>query len=188
MTEVISKAQGAASGVAEPVAKPAAKRPGKTTATPPVPKGKAAVPAAGKQPAVPAGNAAASARAKPVRRSPPVDETVDKHRKVLAEALEQAQAIQYDSPPHLKPAKAEKSAKAEKPAKIRKAKLVRDSFAMPEAEYAQIAELKKRLGGLFKKSELLRAGVVVLCALDDAELLAVMGHIERIKTGRPAKK
>src|SRR5574343_621619 len=38
-----------------------------------------------------------------------------------------------------------------------------------------------------KKSELLRGGIAVLAALNDAELKAVMGRIERIKTGRPAK-
>lgn len=161
MTETTSKAQSNAEGMDG--------RPGKTTVTPSASKRKAAAPVADKQPTAPV-------CAKPVRRSLPVDEAVDKHRKVLAEALEQAQAIQYDSPLHLKPTK------------TRKAKLVRDSFAMPEAEYAQIGELKKRLGGAFKKSELLRAGVAVLCALNDAELLAVMGHIKRIKTGRPAKK
>ena len=89
-----------------------------------------------------------------------------------------------------KPVKAKKEAKAEKPAKARKVKLVRDSYAMPEVEYAQINVLKKRLSGLkqeVKKSELLRAGIAVLCALDDAELSTVMSHIERIKTGRPGK-
>ena len=62
---------------------------------------------------------------------------------------------------------------------------------MPEAEYALIAELKKRLtalGSEVKKSELLRGGIAVLAALNDAELKAVMGRVERIKTGRPAKK
>lgn len=89
-----------------------------------------------------------------------------------------------------KPAKAKKEAKAEKPVKAKKVKLVRDSYAMPEAEYAQINVLKRRLAGLkqeVKKSELLRAGIAVLCALNDAELAAVMGHVERIKTGRPGK-
>ncbi len=138
------------------------------------------------KPAVPT---AGKVGARPTRRPVPVDTTVDKQQKALAEALEQAQAIQYDAPQHLKAAvKAEKPAKAGKPVKARKTKLVRDSFAMPEAEYAQIGELKKRLAGAYKKSELLRAGVAVLCALDDAELQAVMSHIERIKTGRPSKK
>jgi hypothetical protein len=61
---------------------------------------------------------------------------------------------------------------------------------MPEAEYARIGELKKRLAALgaeVKKSELLRGGIAVLAALNDAELKAVMGRVERIKTGRPAK-
>ena len=31
-------------------------------------------------------------------------------------------------------------------------------------------------------------GIAVLAALNDAELKAVMGRVERIKTGRPAKK
>jgi len=34
---------------------------------------------------------------------------------------------------------------------------------------------------------LLRGGIAVLAALNDAELKAVMARIERIKTGRPAK-
>src|SRR5574343_259861 len=73
-------------------------------------------------------------------------------------------------------------------AKPKKIKLVRDSYAMPETEYARIGELKKRLLGMgseAKKSELLRAGVALLAALNDAELKAVMGRVERIKTGRP---
>lgn len=145
---------------------------------------------------------AAPARARRPRKPSAVAETVAKHQKALAEALEQAEAICYDPPqaPKAKPAKSVKAAKAakvdkpakvEKPVKAKKPKLVRDSYAMPEAEYAQIAVLKKRMGGLgseVKKSELLRAGVAVLAALNDAELKAVMDRVERIKTGRPSKK
>ncbi|TXI78216.1 MAG: hypothetical protein E6Q42_03800 [Dechloromonas sp.] len=100
-----------------------------------------------------------------------------------------AKAAKAEKP--AKPVKEAKVAKAEKPPKLRKPKLVRDSYAMPEAEYALIAELKKRLAALgseVKKSELLRGGIAVLAALNDAELKAVMGRVERIKTGRPAKK
>ena len=78
-----------------------------------------------------------------------------------------------------------------KSAKPRKIKLIRDSYAMPEAEYAQIAQLKQRLlelGETVKKSELLRAGLAQLATLDDAALQAAMAGVERIKTGRPAKK
>ena len=76
-------------------------------------------------------------------------------------------------------------------AKPRKIKLIRDSYAMPEAEYAQIAQLKQRLlelGESVKKSELLRAGLAQLATLDDAALQAALAGVERIKTGRPAKK
>lgn len=66
----------------------------------------------------------------------------------------------------------------------------RDSFTMPKEEYAQIATLKKRLEGLAKpakKSELLRAGLKLLSAMDDASLKAAMAAVPTIKTGRPKK-
>jgi len=140
--------------------------------------------------------AAATARARSPRKPSAVAQTVAKHQKALAEALEQAEAICYDPPQApkakpVKPAKAAKPAKVEKPVKAKKPKLVRDSYAMPETEYAQIAVLKKRmsaLGSEVKKSELLRAGVAVLAALNDVELKAVTDRVERIKTGRPSKK
>ena len=81
-------------------------------------------------------------------------------------------------------------AKTAKPAKIRRAKLVRDSFTMPEAEHALIAGLKKRclsLGVEAKKSEVLRAALAVLARLSDAEAAAAIQGLAVIKTGRPAK-
>ena len=140
----------------------------------------------------PVATAAAAVKVKPVRKPTKVQETVAKHQKVLADALVKAQAIKYDQPKVMKPAPAapKKPGKAEKPPKAKKIKLVRDSYAMPEAEYARIGELKKRmvaLGSEVKKSELLRGGIADLAALNDAELKAVMGRIERIKTGRPSK-
>lgn len=97
----------------------------------------------------------------------------------------------YDKP--TKPAKAAKLEKAEKTVKTKKAKLVRDSYAMPETEYARIAELEEgtaALGSEVKKSELLLVWrhCRALAALNDAELQAVMARVERIKTGRPSKK
>jgi ribosomal protein L17 len=129
----------------------------------------------------------AAVKAKPVRKPTEVEVTVAKHQKVLADALVKAQAIKYDQPKVMK----QPAAKPEKAPKPRKVKLVRDSYAMPEGEYVRIAELKKRLldlGAPAKKSELLRGGIAVLAALNDAELKAVMGRVERIKTGRPNKK
>lgn len=140
--------------------------------------------------AAPPAKAAAKPRAP--RRPTEVEQTVAKHRKVLADALVMAQAINYDLPKVMKQetGKPPKSAKPGKPAKTTKIKLVRDSYAMPEAEYARLGELKRHLatfGKEVKKSELLRAGVALLAALNDTELKAVMGRVERIKTGRPKK-
>ena len=83
-----------------------------------------------------------------------------------------------------------KNSKAEKPAKVKKAKLVRDSFTMPDGEYEQIAALKKRClnGGVAaKKSEILRAAIANLAKLSDSSLLSAVRRLEVIKTGRPAK-
>lgn len=74
--------------------------------------------------------------------------------------------------------------------KTSKVKMERDSFTMPKEEYAQIAILKKRLETLekpVKKSELLRAGLKLLSAMDDAALKAALASIPVIKTGRPKK-
>ena len=153
----------------------------------------AVTPVAAPAPAAPApavsATAAATAKARRVRKPTKEDETVARHQKVLAEALVMAQAINYEQPKVMRQAPA-KGKKAVKPVKAKKVKLVRDSYAMPENEYAQIGELKKRLATMsvdVKKSELLRAGVAVMAALNDAELKRVMARVERIKTGRPAK-
>lgn len=129
---------------------------------------------------------APTSKGSPPRKPSREDATVAKHQKVLAEALVMAQAINYEQPKVM----SQNAGKAKKPAKPKKPKLVRDSYAMPEVEYAQIAELKKRLAGVgvaVKKSELLRGGIAVLAALDDMALQAVLAGVERIKTGRPAK-
>ena len=71
-----------------------------------------------------------------------------------------------------------------------RAKLVRDGFTMPEADYALIAELKDRLHDAkreAKKSELLRAGLRALALLDAQSLAAALDRLEPVKTGRPRK-
>lgn len=83
------------------------------------------------------------------------------------------------------PVKAEK--KKDKPEKI---KVVRDSFTIPKTEYAQIANLKKRAMGLgqeVKKSELIRAGLLLLTGQNDASLLKALAAVPTLKTGRPGK-
>ena len=85
--------------------------------------------------------------------------------------------------------------KAEKLAKVKKqtpkkVKLIRDSFSIPETDYVLFATLKQRAlaaGIDVKKSEVLRAALATLAKLDDAALVAAIGLVERIKTGRPKK-
>lgn len=82
------------------------------------------------------------------------------------------------------------STKAAKTAKPKKAKLIRDSFTMPEAEYNLIAEVKRRClanGLAVKKSEVLRAAIIGFAALPDATIGAALQALEIIKTGRPPK-
>ena len=171
-----------------PVKPVAAAKPPKPLVPRTAPKVEAAKPVAAAKPApAPAAKPVVKPAAKPVAAS----------AKSVAPAAAAKPAATAKQPTKVvsakKPAKAVKPAKVEKVEKAPKAKkikLVRDSYAMPEAEYARIGELKKRLSALgreVKKSELLRGGIAVLAALNDAELQAVMARVERIKTGRPAK-
>ena len=77
-----------------------------------------------------------------------------------------------------------------KPAKVKKAKLVRDSFAIPKAEYGVLDELKLRaikLARPAKKSELLLAGIKALTAMPEKAFLEALKAVPAIKTGRPKK-
>ena len=92
------------------------------------------------------------------------------------------------SAPAPAPAAADKTArKKDKPEKV---KVVRDSFTIPKTEYAQIAALKKRamsLGIEAKKSELIRAGLLLLSHASDTALGKALGNVPTLKTGRPGK-
>ena len=80
-------------------------------------------------------------------------------------------------------------AKPPKGPKLRQ-KPVRDSFTMPASDFALIATLKSRLLAAkreTKKSELLRAGLHVLAALDASALAAAVGQLDPIKVGRPTQ-
>lgn len=80
--------------------------------------------------------------------------------------------------------------KAEKKSKPEKIKVVRDSFTIPKSEYAAIAGMKKRAmaaGKDVKKSELLRAGLMLLAASSDAAFAKALAQVPALKTGRPGK-
>ena len=92
------------------------------------------------------------------------------------------------TPPKATPAAAApvKAGKLPKPHR----KPVRDSFTMPEADFALIAMLKARTLAAkraTKKSELLRAGLHVLATLDAARLISALEQLEPVKIGRPRK-
>lgn len=68
-------------------------------------------------------------------------------------------------------------------------KLVRDSFTIPKVEFATIDLLKTRaigMGTSVKKSELLRAGLMVLKGLSDASFKSAIAAVPTLKTGRPS--
>lgn len=86
--------------------------------------------------------------------------------------------------------KKSKAAKPNKEAKPKKAKLVRDSFTMPETEHELLAAVKKRCiakGLAVKKSELLRAAIIGFAAQSDSAIKAALLALEVVKTGRPSK-
>lgn len=92
-------------------------------------------------------------------------------------------------PPPKATTKVPAPAPAPKTAKPR-AKLVRDSFTMPQADFVLIDALKLRALGFrrpTKKSELLRAGLQALAAMSPAALQAALGQLVPLKTGRPKK-
>lgn len=153
-----------------PPAKPAAKR--ATAAKPAAAAKVAAKPAAAKP-------AAAKTLAKPAAAKPAAAKPAARRAATAAPAAKPVKA-----------AKAEKPAKVEKPAKPHKEKLVRDSFTMPETEYAVLGQVKKtclKNGIEVKKSELLRIGVALIRQLDMATLKQVLGSLPQLKTGRPKK-
>jgi hypothetical protein len=126
--------------------------------------------------------AARSAAAKPAAKRPAAAGKTVRRAVVARKPAAASKPVQA--------AKPVASNKADKPVKAKKVKLVRDSFTMPEDEYAVIALLKKRCldaGVSAKKSEILRAAVAGLAKLSDASVTASIRRLPVIKTGRPAK-
>lgn len=140
--------------------------------------------------------AAPKARPKTASKAPP--KAVSKARpkaesKTVAPPVivrEEGSAVPPAASKELKAAKAEPAAKAPKE-KVKKPKLVRDSFAMPEAEYEVLRDLKKscmKAGIDIKKSELLRVGVALLKKQAPEEIQAALADLVPLKAGRPRKE
>ena len=127
--------------------------------------------------------------------SPATKKTVRKPvKKVAAKAPKKITAKKPVSPAKkASPVKAKTTQPKAKPVaeqKIKKPKLVRDSFTFPKDEYQAIAGLKQKALGLnhsAKKSEILRAGLMLLNGLNDKAFLSALAKVPALKTGRPAK-
>ena len=120
----------------------------------------------------------ATAKTAAVTKTPPVAELPTKP---------QTRRVEKPAAKAVKKAAAPVVAPKEKP---KKTKLVRDSFTMPEAEYAVLGEVKKaclKAGVDVKKSELLRIGVALIRQLDVARLKEILADLPTLKAGRPKK-
>ena len=74
--------------------------------------------------------------------------------------------------------------------KQKKSRRVSGRYKMTEAEYAQLSALKTRVmlsGTRVRRSELLRAGLVLLGWLDDVQLKKALANIEVINPRRAPK-
>ncbi|WP_426342402.1 hypothetical protein ACN9MZ_12360 [Pseudoduganella sp. S-14] len=155
---------------------PAAKPPTRTAARP------AAKPAVKRAPA--AAKTTVAAKPAPVKAAARPAAARAAAKPAAKPAVKRATAAKPAAAPAAKPAK------AEKPGKQHKEKLVRDSFTMPESEYAVLGQVKKiclKNGVEVKKSELLRIGVALISRLDMATLKQVLASLPQLKTGRPKK-
>ncbi|BBB67444.1 hypothetical protein UNDYM_3191 [Undibacterium sp. YM2] len=110
-----------------------------------------------------------------------------------AAELKVAAKAPVKAPVRAKPAARLPEAKpvAEVVEKVKKAKLVRDSFTMPESEYAALGAVKKaclKAGVEVKKSQLLRIGVALLSKTDVPALKKLIAGLAPLKAGRPKKE
>lgn len=125
---------------------------------------------------------------KPVAVKPAKKVSTEKPAQAEVPAAKPAKKAVVDAKAADEP-KAGKAPKVTKQAS-KKPKMVRDSFMIPESDYALFASLKQRAltaGVEVKKSELLRASLALLAKLDDAAFKTAVTDVERIKTGRPKK-
>jgi hypothetical protein len=110
-------------------------------------------------------------------------------KKAAAPAAKAIAAPAKPQAPEVKVAAKPAAPAAAKPAPA--AKVVRDGFTMPQADYDLLKTLKAqclKAGVDVKKSELLRAGVLALAAMPEAQLLDRVRALAPVKTGRKKKK
>lgn len=125
----------------------------------------------------------------PATKQPVVSKATAKRAPAATAPAGQVQAKPAPLAPEVAPAHEKKSKKSKNAGG--KIKVVRDSFTMPQSDYAKIGEFKQlclKNGLHVKKSELLRAGLHALGKLSAAQLKAALSSLEKIETGRPKKE
>jgi hypothetical protein len=139
--------------------------------------------------AKPAAKKTAAAKAAPAKKTAAVKKAAAPARTVRAKAAPTpAKAARQAARAIAAPGKSTRTKAAPAPVPVARPRLVRDSFTMPEQEYAVLATVKQaclKAGFEVKKSELLRIGVALLGQLDTAALRAVLDSLPQLKTGRP---
>ena len=146
-------------------------------------------PAAAKAPAAPAKKPVRKAAKKIGAAKPAAKKPVQKAVSQTAVKSAAKTATKPATEPSPKP-KAKPAQQTTPDLKLKKPKLVRDSFTFPKDEYQAIAGLKQKALGLkhsAKKSEILRAGLMLLNGLSDKAFLSALSKVPALKTGRPAK-
>jgi hypothetical protein len=131
-----------------------------------------------------------AAVAKPAKATAAKPGAAVARKKAVAKTPAAAPQANGTGKPAAAPVKKAANPATEAKEKPRKAKLVRDSFTMPEAEYAVLGDVKKaclKAGIAVKKSELLRVGVALIRQLDTARLKEVLASLPALKAGRPKK-
>jgi hypothetical protein len=147
------------------------------------PKAEAAV----KEKAAPKAEAVAKEKAAPKQKAAPKAKAAPKERAA------EASVAATEKPKRAKKEPAKKEVAKKEVAKkevAKKEKVVRDSFTMPKSDYAKIAALKQKCldaGISVKKSEVLRAGLLLLEGATSQRLLAAISAVEAVKTGRPSQ-
>jgi hypothetical protein len=146
-------------------------------------------PAAAKAPVAPAKKPVRKAAKKIGAAKPAAKKPVQKAVSQTAVKSAAKSATKPATEPSPKP-KAKPAQQTTPDLKLKKPKLVRDSFTFPKDEYQAIAGLKQKALGLkhsAKKSEILRAGLMLLNGLSDKAFLSALSKVPALKTGRPAK-
>lgn len=118
-----------------------------------------------------------------------LNKSVANERSAINERFEKAEALLGTKTKAKSEEKAPKPIKAKaKPKPAPRVKVIRDSFTLPEPDYELIGKVKKecmKAGIDVNKSEIIRAGLKALAAMNQGQLREAIGEIERVKTGRP---